>query len=78
VLRLVRGLETKVTLKTASLLAMIGASLSALYALWNLFSNLARIAQGVLPPVIVFSSLIHAFASITLAIFLFVYYSAQK
>ena len=66
------------TLKNASFLALIGTSLIALYALWSLFSNLAHIAQGVLPPVILFSGLIHAFGYITLALFFYTYHNAQK
>ena len=66
------------TLKNASFFALIGTSLSALYALYSLFTNLAGLVQGVLPPVVLFSTLIHAFSSITLAVFFYVYSSAQK
>jgi len=66
------------TLKNASFLALIGTSLTALYGLWSLFSNLAGIAQGVLPPVVLFSGLIHAFAYITLALFFYAFYRSQK
>ena len=66
------------TLKNASFLALIGTSILALCALWNLLSNLAGIAQGVLPPIVLFSGLIHAFGYVTLALFFYAYYSAQK
>lgn len=66
------------TLKTASFLALIGTSLTALYSIWNMFSSLAGIAQGVLPAMILFANLVHAFAYITLALFFYAYHSSQK
>jgi hypothetical protein len=67
-----------VTLKNASLLALIGASLSALFTLYSLFSSLAGMAQGVLPPMILFYGLVHTFSWTALAVFLYVYYNSQK
>jgi hypothetical protein len=66
------------TLKNASFLALIGTSLPALYAIWSLFSSLAGLARAVLPAVVLFSTLIHAFCYITLALFFWTYYNTQK
>lgn len=57
---------------------MIGASLSALFTLYNLFSSLAGMARGVLPPTILFYGLVHTFSWTALALFLYVYYTSQK
>ncbi len=66
------------TLKNASLLALIGTALVALVQIYYLFTTLANVAQGAVAPVVLFSSLIHAFGSVTLAIFFFVFHNGQK
>ena len=66
------------TLKNASLAALIGTCLVALAQLYYFFNTLTNIARGVMAPVLLFSTLIHVIGSITLAIFLLVYYKDQK
>ena len=66
------------TLKTASLLALIGSILVTVLLCWDLILNVLSVAQGLLPPVILFSSLIHAFGALSLALFFFVFHKTQS
>ena len=66
------------SLKNASFLALIGTCLVALVQLYYFFTTLTNIAQGVMAPVVLFSTLIHVVGSVTLAIFFFVFHQNQK
>jgi len=66
------------TLKTASLLALIGSILVTVLLCWDLILNVLSVARGLLPPVILFSSLIYAFGALSVAVFFFVFHKTQS
>jgi hypothetical protein len=65
------------TLKNAALLALIGTTLMTALLLWVFVSNVVNVLRGVDAPVVLFSSLIYAFGSLSLTVFIFVFYKAQ-
>jgi hypothetical protein len=60
--------------KSAAFLALIGMILVAVLTIADLFQTTTGVLRGIAPAVAVFRSLIYAFASITLSVFLFVMY----
>jgi hypothetical protein len=66
------------TLKSAAFLALIGTILLAALQVWDLIFNILNVVRGLAPAVIVLSSLIHAFAAFSVAVFFFVFYRAQS
>ena len=66
------------TLKNASLFAMIGAILVTALLVWNLIVNVLNVARGLVPAVVLFSSLIYAFGALSVAVFFFVFHKAQS
>ena len=65
-------------LKTASFLALVGTLLLTALLLWNFLFTLLNVLHGIVPPVALFSSIIYAFGSLTVAIFIFVFHRAQS
>jgi hypothetical protein len=61
-----------VSVKNAAFLALIGMILVTVLAVADLFQTAAGVVRGIVPAAAVFRSLIYAFASITLSVFLFV------
>jgi hypothetical protein len=66
------------SIKTASFLAMIGTLLLTILLVYDFISTLLNVMQGLVPAVKLFSSLIYAFASITVACFFFVFHKQQN
>jgi hypothetical protein len=66
-----------VTLRNAAFLALIGTILVAALRVWNLIFNILNVVRGLVPATLFFSSLIYAFASLSVAIFFFVFYRRQ-
>jgi hypothetical protein len=66
------------TLKGAALLAFVGTILITAVLTWTFVSNVLNVLRGVEAPVVVFSSLIYAFGSFTLALFFYMFYRAQS
>ena len=66
------------TLKTAALLALIGTTLATLLLAWDFTSTVVHVAQGIVPPVMLFSSLIYTFGAFSVALFFFVFHKAQS
>jgi len=66
------------TLKNAALLALIAMILLTALRVGKLISDILNAAQGLVPAVTLLSSLIYAFACITVAIFFYVFYRAQS
>jgi hypothetical protein len=66
------------TLKSAAFLALIGSVLLTALLLWNLLFTVLAVARGVTAPVTLFSSLIYAFAGLTVTIFFFVFNKTQS
>jgi len=67
------------TLKKAALLALAGMILVTVLLVWDLVFNLLNVLRGLVPAVMLFSSLfIYAFAALTLAVFFYVFHTAQS
>jgi hypothetical protein len=66
------------TMKNAALLALVGTVLMTALLFWTFISNVVNVMRDVAAPVVLFSSFIYAFGSLTLAIFFFVFYKAQS
>jgi predicted Co/Zn/Cd cation transporter (cation efflux family) len=66
------------TLKTASLLAFIGTVLVTATLIWNLVFSVVNVLQGLLPAVVLFPAIIYAFASLSVAVFFFVFQKTQS
>jgi hypothetical protein len=61
-------------LKTAAFLAMIGTILTSVLLVYNLVFAVLNVMRGLIPVDTLFSTIIYAFASLTLAIFFFVFH----
>ena len=66
------------TLKNASLLALIGTILVTALLAWDLILNVLNVGRGLVPAVILLSSLIHAFGVFSVAVFFYVFHKAQS
>jgi hypothetical protein len=66
------------TLKNAALLALIGMSLLTLLLLVGFINNLVALANGVIPPTVFVSSMIHAFAALSVAVFFLTFHRTQS
>jgi hypothetical protein len=62
------------TIKSAAFLAMIGTILTSILLVYNLVSAVLNVMRGLFPADALFAALIYAFASLTLAVFFFVYH----
>jgi hypothetical protein len=62
------------TLKNAAFLALIGTILTTLLLVYNLIFSVLNVMRGLIPLDTLFSTLIYAFASLTVAVFFFVFY----
>ena len=66
------------TLKNAALLALVGTILMTALLVWSFVFTLLNVLRDLVPAVALFSSLIYAFGSLTVAIFFFVFHKAQR
>ena len=66
------------TLKQASLLAFIGTLLLSILLVVDLVLDALSLARGLIAAVTLLTSLIHAFAAVTVAIFFYVFHRAQS
>ena len=66
------------TLKNAALLALIGTILVTVLLAWDLIVNVLNVGRGLFPAVILLSSLIYTFVSLSVAVFFFVFHRAQS
>jgi hypothetical protein len=62
------------SLKNAALLALIGTILTTILLLYDLVSAIVNVTGGLVPPMSIFPLLIYSFASLTLAVFFFVFH----
>src|SRR5437879_3465494 len=65
-------------LKNAPLLALIGTILATALLAWDLIFNILNVLRGLVPAVMLFSSLIYAFAALSVAVFFFVFHRLQS
>jgi hypothetical protein len=74
-----RGVHTPtMTLKNAALLALVGTTLMTVLLVWSFVLTLLNVLRDLLPPVKLFSSFTYAFGALTVAVFFFVFHSAQR
>jgi hypothetical protein len=66
------------TLRQATLLALIATVLLTFLLAWDLVFNVLNVARGLVPAVIIISSFIHAFAAFGIAVFLYALHRTQK
>ena len=66
------------TLKSAALLALIGSVLLTALLTWDFIVNVLNVARGLVPAVVLLSSLIYAFGALSLAVFFYVFHKAQS
>jgi hypothetical protein len=66
------------TVKNAALLALIGTLLITVLLVWTFVFNVLNALRGLIPAVMLFSSLIHAFACFSVAVFFYVFHRAQS
>jgi hypothetical protein len=62
------------TLKGAAFFALIGTILTTVLLVYNLVSAILNVTQGLVPAMTIFPLLIYSFASLTLAVFFFVFH----
>jgi hypothetical protein len=65
------------TLKGAALLALIGTTLMTILTVWRFVVNLLNFLHGAIAPVVVLSSLIEAFAWLSVAMFFYFFHRTQ-
>jgi hypothetical protein len=61
-------------LKNAAFLALIGTVLTTLLLIYNLISTVLNVTRGLVPLDTLLSTLIYAFASLSLAVFFYVFH----
>jgi len=66
------------TLKNVALLALIGTILVTALLTWDLILNILNVGRGLVPAVVLFSSLIYAFGAFTVAVFFLVFHKTQS
>ena len=65
------------TLKNASLLALIGTILVTMLLIWDLIVNVLNVLRGLVPEVMLFTSIIYTFGAFCLAVFFFAFHRGQ-
>lgn len=66
------------TLKNVALLALIGTTLVTALLVWHLIFNVLNVLRGLVPAVMLFSSLIYAFGAFSVAVFFFVFHRERS
>ena len=62
------------SLKSAAFLALIGTILVTILRLYDLISTITNVIGGLVPAIALLTSLVYAFASLSLAAFFFVFH----
>ena len=66
------------TLKQASLLAFVGTLLLSILLVVDVVLDVLSLARGLIAAVTLLTSLIHAFAAVSVAVFFYVFHRAQS
>ena len=66
------------SIKNAALLATIGTAVLTILLLWRLVNNLLAVMRGLIPATLFFSSLVYAFAAVTVVVFFYVFHRGQS
>ena len=65
------------TLNNAALLALIGTILAAVLLGWTFVMTVLNVLRGLAPPAMLFPWFVYAFASFSMAVFLYVFQKTQ-
>jgi hypothetical protein len=65
------------TLKNAAFFAFVGTAVLTVVCAVGFIGDVSALLAGAIAPMMVLSSLIHLLASLSLAVFLYVFYKAQ-
>jgi len=66
------------TLKNASLLALVGSIVVTVLLVWDLIMDVVKVGEGLIPAVVLFSALIYAFGALSVTVFFFVFHKQQS
>jgi hypothetical protein len=66
------------SIKNAALLATIATALLTILLLWRLVNNLLALMHGLIPAMVFLSSLVFAFAAVTVVVFFYVFHRGQS
>ena len=66
------------TLKNAAFLALIGMILATVLLVAGFISDVLNVAQGLIPAMRLLTSFIHAFAGLSMVVFLYTFHKAQS
>jgi hypothetical protein len=61
------------TTKNAAFLAFLATLLLSILLLWRLLMDILNVSQGLVPAASLLASIVYAFASVTVAVFFFVF-----
>jgi hypothetical protein len=65
------------TLKNTALLALVGMVLVTILLIAGLISDVSGVVQGLIPAMRLLTSIINAFAGLSVAVFLYAFHKAQ-
>jgi hypothetical protein len=66
------------SVKNAALLATIGTAVLTILLLWRLVNNLLALVRGLIPATVFLSSLVFAFAAVTVVVFFYIFHRGQS
>jgi hypothetical protein len=66
------------SVKNAALLATIGTAVLTILLLWKLVNNLLALMRGLIPATVFLSSLVFAFAAVTVVVFFYIFHRGQS
>ena len=66
------------TLKNSALVALVGVGLATVVLMAWFIGDVISVVGGLIPPMRLMTSLIFAFAGLSMAVFLFVFHGAQS
>jgi hypothetical protein len=66
------------SLKNAALLAMIGTVVLTILLILNLVNDFLAFMHGLIPAMVLLSSLLYAFAALSVAVFFYIFHRAQS
>jgi hypothetical protein len=66
------------SLKNAALLAMIGTVVLTILLILNLVNNFLAFMHGLIPAMVLLSSLLYAFVALSVAVFFYIFHRAQS
>jgi hypothetical protein len=66
------------SIKNAALLATVGTAVLAILLLLRLVNDLLALMRGLIPGMVFLSSLVYAFAAVTVVVFFYVFHRGQS